>query len=127
MGLPSRAWPSLVTAKQLSLLSSSVRTLSIESLLGHDCLLCCPAFGGFLFGYDIGVISGCLIMPDFERRFGMPKNDGTGAYYLDADRQSIITSLLSAGYATRISLVVTSLLTALLQYFCWRACAGLYL
>lgn len=22
--------------------------------------------GGFLFGYDIGVISGCLIMPDFS-------------------------------------------------------------
>ncbi|KAF5371643.1 hypothetical protein D9758_003573 [Tetrapyrgos nigripes] len=49
------------------------------------------AFGGFLFGYDIGVISGCLIMPDFVRRFG------DGSPTLSSSRQSIITSLLSAG------------------------------
>ncbi|KAB5589324.1 Low-affinity glucose transporter HXT3 [Ceratobasidium theobromae] len=53
------------------------------------------AFGGFLFGYDIGVISGCLIMPDFIERFGTL--DSEGNYVLDAHRQSIITSLLSAG------------------------------
>ncbi|CAE6479323.1 unnamed protein product [Rhizoctonia solani] len=53
------------------------------------------AFGGFLFGYDIGVISGCLIMPDFVERFGVQLPDGT--WELDAHRQSIITSLLSAG------------------------------
>jgi len=53
------------------------------------------AFGGFLFGYDIGVISGCLIMPDFVERFGVMGPDGV--YVLDAHRQSIITSLLSAG------------------------------
>ncbi|EKM61706.1 uncharacterized protein PHACADRAFT_248481 [Phanerochaete carnosa HHB-10118-sp] len=53
------------------------------------------AFGGFLFGYDIGVISGCLIMPDFQRRFGTVAADGTPS--LSAARQSIITSLLSAG------------------------------
>ncbi|KAF8529690.1 general substrate transporter [Hysterangium stoloniferum] len=56
------------------------------------------AFGGFLFGYDIGVISGCLIMEDFNNRFGDIKNaDGTRT--LSASRQSIITSLLSAGGA----------------------------
>ncbi|KAI0049845.1 sugar transporter [Auriscalpium vulgare] len=53
------------------------------------------AFGGFLFGYDIGVISGCLIMPDFIRRFG--EIDSNGEYFLSSSRQSIITSLLSAG------------------------------
>ncbi|EJC97759.1 sugar transporter [Fomitiporia mediterranea MF3/22] len=56
------------------------------------------AFGGFLFGYDIGVISGCLIMPDFVRRFGEP--DGAGGFVLSSSRQSIITSLLSAGHVT---------------------------
>ncbi|KAF8963897.1 general substrate transporter [Flammula alnicola] len=53
------------------------------------------AFGGFLFGYDIGVISGCLIMPDFVRRFGQV--DENGQHFLSSSRQSIITSLLSAG------------------------------
>ncbi|KZV66564.1 general substrate transporter [Peniophora sp. CONT] len=53
------------------------------------------AFGGFLFGYDIGVISGCLIMPDFVQRFG--EADGNGGFVLSSSRQSIITSLLSAG------------------------------
>lgn len=53
------------------------------------------AFGGFLFGYDMGVISGCLIMPDFIRRFGQEGSDGQ--YYLSSSRQSIIVSLLSAG------------------------------
>ncbi|THH07482.1 hypothetical protein EW145_g3358 [Phellinidium pouzarii] len=50
------------------------------------------AFGGFLFGYDIG---GCLIMPDFIMRFG--QSDGNGGFVLSSSRQSIITSLLSAG------------------------------
>lgn len=53
------------------------------------------AFGGFLFGYDIGYISGCLIMPDFVQQFGQP--DGSGSYVLSSQRQAIITSLLSAG------------------------------
>ncbi|KAH7915760.1 general substrate transporter [Hygrophoropsis aurantiaca] len=53
------------------------------------------AFGGFLFGYDMGVISGCLIMPDFIMRFGQPGPDGQP--YLSSSRQSIIVSLLSAG------------------------------
>ncbi|CDO77278.1 hypothetical protein BN946_scf184753.g28 [Trametes cinnabarina] len=50
---------------------------------------------GFLFGYDIGVISGCLIMEDFVRRFGEIGSDGVAV--LSPGRQSIITSLLSAG------------------------------
>ncbi|KAJ7726395.1 general substrate transporter [Mycena metata] len=51
---------------------------------------------GFLFGYDIGVISGCLIMPDFIDRFGQ-FDAATGQMVLTSSRQSIITSLLSAG------------------------------
>ncbi|KAG2031293.1 general substrate transporter [Suillus americanus] len=50
---------------------------------------------GFLFGYNMGVMSGCLIMPDFIRRFGQEGPDGQ--YYLSSSRQSIIVSLLSAG------------------------------
>lgn len=51
--------------------------------------------GGFLFGYDIGVISGALIMPDFEARFGGYLPDGTPN--LPDESSSLITSLLSAG------------------------------
>ncbi|EJU01963.1 general substrate transporter [Dacryopinax primogenitus] len=54
------------------------------------------AFGGFLFGYDIGVISGCLVMPDFINRFGEPTGPN-GEMVLSATRQSLITSLLSVG------------------------------
>ncbi|PCH34180.1 general substrate transporter [Wolfiporia cocos MD-104 SS10] len=50
---------------------------------------------GFIFGYDMGVISGCLIMSDFAARFGQTGSDGVP--YLSSSRQSIITSLLSAG------------------------------
>ncbi|TFL03496.1 general substrate transporter [Pterulicium gracile] len=53
------------------------------------------AFGGFLFGYDIGVISGCLVMDDFKRRFGELGSDGQ--YFLSSERSSIITSTLSVG------------------------------
>ncbi|KZT22640.1 sugar transporter [Neolentinus lepideus HHB14362 ss-1] len=52
------------------------------------------AFGGFLFGYDMGVISGCLIMPDFIERFG---EGPPGSKILTSSRQSIITSVISAG------------------------------
>ncbi|KAJ7291914.1 general substrate transporter [Mycena rebaudengoi] len=45
--------------------------------------------------YDIGVISGCLIMPDFIERFGGLNAEGNPI--LSSARQSIITSLLSAG------------------------------
>ncbi|PCH36914.1 sugar transporter [Wolfiporia cocos MD-104 SS10] len=50
---------------------------------------------GFIFGYDMGVISGCLIMPDFAARFGQV--DANGTPYLSSSRQSMITSLLSVG------------------------------
>ncbi len=36
-------------------------------------------------------------MPDFIRRFGYPNPAKPGEYILDSNRQSIITSLLSAG------------------------------
>ncbi|KDR85500.1 hypothetical protein GALMADRAFT_218597 [Galerina marginata CBS 339.88] len=60
---------------------------------------------GLLFGYDIGVISGCLIMPDFVGRFG--EVDGNCQHFLTSSRQSIITSLLSAWLASIWSAIFT--------------------
>jgi len=54
------------------------------------------AFGGWVFGYDIGYISGCLIMPKFVQQFGQ-FDSSSGQWVLSSQRQSIITSLLSAG------------------------------
>lgn len=47
--------------------------------------------GGFLFGYDIGVISGCLIMKDFVLRFGGGLNPETGAWELPTQTQSLVS------------------------------------
>ncbi|CAK5265925.1 unnamed protein product [Mycena citricolor] len=68
------------------------RAVLLAVFIAFDTL---PILPGFLFGYDIGVISGCLIMPDFINRFGEVGADGT--MFLSSSRQSIITSLLSAG------------------------------
>ncbi|GMF03865.1 unnamed protein product [Ambrosiozyma monospora] len=46
--------------------------------VGLLCLL--VAFGGFVFGWDTGTISGFVNMSDFKRRFGQKHSDGT--YYL---------------------------------------------
>ncbi|PWN46815.1 putative monosaccharide transporter [Violaceomyces palustris] len=56
--------------------------------------------GGFLFGYDIGVISSCYIMKPFVLAFGGTCDAETGACALSAGRQSIINSSLSIGTFT---------------------------
>lgn len=53
------------------------------------------AFGGFLFGYDTGTISGILNMNYWLRTFTTETRDG--APYLTASQESEIVSLLSAG------------------------------
>lgn len=52
------------------------------------------AFGGFLFGYDIGSISGIIIMPSFINDFGTGDD---GHKEISASSQSLIVSMLSLG------------------------------
>lgn len=52
--------------------------------------------GGFLFGYDIGVISGCFIMDPFIKTMG-ECDPITGECVLTDSRVSIINSTLSIG------------------------------
>ncbi|KAI0708858.1 MFS monosaccharide transporter [Cerioporus squamosus] len=58
------------------------------------------AFGGILFGYDTGTISGIIQMDDWLRTFGVHTDD-TATYplgfYLPSSRESLVVSLLSAG------------------------------
>lgn len=41
------------------------------------CLCLMIAFGGFVFGWDTGTISGFVAQTDFKRRFGQRHSDGT--------------------------------------------------
>lgn len=59
------------------------------------CLLI--AFGGFVFGFDTGTISGFVNMDDFIRRFGQTRDDGT--HYLSNVRTGLIVSIFNIGCA----------------------------
>ena len=58
------------------------------------------AFAGILYGYDTGTIGGITAMKDWLRLFGEPTTDTdthpTG-FFLRSGRQSLVTSILSAG------------------------------
>ncbi|KAL6904482.1 sugar transporter domain-containing protein [Trichoderma evansii] len=56
---------------------------------------CLVSFGGLIFGYDTGQISGFLEMPDFLDRFGLTHSDGTK--YFSNVRAGLIVALLSIG------------------------------
>ncbi|CAI6444262.1 BAF_HP2_G0011610.mRNA.1.CDS.1 [Saccharomyces cerevisiae] len=55
------------------------------------------AFGGFVFGWDTGTISGFVNQTDFIRRFGMQHKDGS--YYLSKVRTGLIVSIFNIGCA----------------------------
>ncbi|KAN0065324.1 Plasma membrane low glucose sensor [Thecaphora frezii] len=63
------------------------------------------AFGGILYGYDTGTISGLLAMKDFKETFGqyydnIPSNTNATpvpGYDLSTGNTSLVTSILSAG------------------------------
>ena len=55
------------------------------------------AFGGFVFGWDTGTISGFVNQTDFIRRFGMQHKDGTN--YLSKVRTGLIVSIFNIGCA----------------------------
>jgi len=54
------------------------------------------AFGGILFGYDTGVISGVKQMKDWLRTFGHPDASVIG-YGISTSNESLVVSILSAG------------------------------
>ncbi|KAK4151366.1 high-affinity glucose transporter RGT2 [Chaetomidium leptoderma] len=55
------------------------------------------AFGGVLFGYDTGTISGILAMPYWQRLFSTGYIDADGNPNITASQESAIVSILSAG------------------------------
>lgn len=55
------------------------------------------AFGGFVFGFDTGTISGFVNMPDYQRRFGTIQSDGK--YGFTDTRTGVIVAIFNAGCA----------------------------
>ncbi|QEU60877.1 Hxt5/Hxt3 [Kluyveromyces lactis] len=55
------------------------------------------AFGGFVFGWDTGTISGFVNQTDFIRRFGQERADGS--HYLSNVRTGLIVSIFNIGCA----------------------------
>lgn len=55
------------------------------------------AFGGFVFGFDTGTISGFINMTDFTQRFGQLNDDGE--YYFSDVRTGLIVSIFNVGCA----------------------------
>ncbi|KAM5352772.1 hypothetical protein ACJ41O_005494 [Fusarium nematophilum] len=67
------------------------------------------AFGGVLFGYDTGTISGILAMPYWQRLFSTGYVDAQGNPNVTTSQESAIVSILSAG--TFFGALSTALLT----------------
>lgn len=59
------------------------------------CLCLMIAFGGFVFGWDTGTISGFVAQTDFKRRFGQQAADGS--YYLSDVRTGLIVAIFNIG------------------------------
>ncbi|KAI3402352.1 hypothetical protein KGF56_004760 [Candida oxycetoniae] len=55
------------------------------------------AFGGFVFGFDTGTISGFINMSDFQRRFG--QRNAEGEYYFSNVRTGLMVGIFNAGCA----------------------------
>ena len=55
------------------------------------------AFGGVLFGYDTGTISGILAMPYWQNLFSTGYRDSTNHLNVSPSQSSAIVSILSAG------------------------------
>lgn len=64
-------------------------------LVSFFCFL--VAFGGFVFGFDTGTISGFVNMPDFIQRFGSVNS--AGEHYLSTIRTGLIVAIFNIGCA----------------------------
>ena len=81
-----------ITAEQPTLPEKSLKDYISISLF---CIL--VAFGGFVFGFDTGTISGFVNMTDYKRRFGTLQSDGT--YGFTDTRTGVIVAIFNAGCA----------------------------
>ncbi len=70
----------------------------ISAYFTVTCFVFLTAFGGFVFGWDTGTISGFVAMDDFKKRFGQYKKS-TDEYYLSNVRTGLVVSIFNVGCA----------------------------
>ncbi|KAJ3082797.1 hypothetical protein HK100_009590, partial [Physocladia obscura] len=76
----------------------STRPLSIKTALPGIIICCFAAFGGFLYGFDTGTISGNIAMNSWLRRFGTFDSSLTDfQYYLSSSTKSVVVSIMAVG------------------------------
>ncbi|KAH3899261.1 sugar porter family MFS transporter SCDLUD_004696 [Saccharomycodes ludwigii] len=66
--------------------------------VGVSLLCVMVAFGGYVFGWDTGTISGFVAQTDFLRRFGSYSHT-TGKYYLSNARMGLVVAIFNIGCA----------------------------
>lgn len=71
------------------------KPLSAYTTVSILCLMI--GFGGFIFGWDTGTISGFVNLSDFVKRFG--QKNSKGIYYLSKVRMGLIVSIFNVGCA----------------------------
>ncbi|KAF3985096.1 hypothetical protein FT663_03634 [Candidozyma haemuli var. vulneris] len=72
-----------------------VNTRSGKEYIAMSIFCFLVAFGGFVFGFDTGTISGFVAMDDFKERFG--QLNGSGEYYLSNSRTGLMVSIFNVG------------------------------
>ncbi|KAJ3119643.1 hypothetical protein HK100_000210 [Physocladia obscura] len=74
------------------------KPLSFKQKLPGILVCCFAAFGGFLFGYDTGTISGNIAMNSWLRRFGTFSPTLTDfQYYIPSSTKSVVVSIMAVG------------------------------
>lgn len=72
-------------------------------------LLVFVSMGGFMVGFDTGIIGGLENMPDFQKRFANRHNKTTGAYSYSPVRNGLIVAIVNIG--TLIGSLLSMLIT----------------
>jgi SP family sugar:H+ symporter-like MFS transporter len=81
-------------------MSGGIGANAPKSKIAGVLMTCFAAFGGILFGYDTGTISGLQQMPNWLETFGhrVPVSQTfPGGYGITSSQRSLIVSILSAG------------------------------
>ncbi|ODV86206.1 hypothetical protein CANARDRAFT_27459 [[Candida] arabinofermentans NRRL YB-2248] len=83
------------THKKYQQPEDDLQATSSYIFVGLMCAL--VAFGGFVFGWDTGTISGFVNLPDFKQRFGQISSEGN--HYLSKVRTGLMISIFNIGCA----------------------------